>query len=927
VRSLFLFAACLIAASLQAQTVTFQSLLQDMTNRDLVAVFPSPTFRALSATSYNRASTSRFQSNSNDWFADNDGSSFIRTEVINGTTEWVIMDHSGPGCLTRLWTPFFYSDFNNRQGPNLRIYLDGAAKPVIDENFIQLVSGRGFVQAPPLSAFTARAGDVYLPIPYAKRCKVTTTMPPFFYNVTYRAYAATTSVETFTMKQYQDSTNLVARVANTLMTGPAACVSGRTVSTNVEIGTNGAWNASLPSGSAAIRQLVLSLPAAQTNAALLRSCVLSISFDNENTVWCPIGDFFSCPDSIHPFQNWQASMTSNGVMSCSWVMPYQTNAVVSVLNLSTNPVALQMDLMIGDWSWNAASMHFHARWRPDDVVPGTPMQDWNFVDVEGGGVFVSDSWSVLNMQSNTWWGEGDEKIYVNDEWDAGFPGQFGTGSEDYYGWAGGVIPTRADEFSLPFLSNVRVGGLDGYSLGFNINRRTRVLDAIPFDSRFVFDIEASFGTDIRNPWNLLGYSAVACFYAFPGATHNRPAQPDAAALPILTLADLYQKSDAIHYPTVKPNGVVRPVWRLGEDDSGAIAGTVVKSVTRDGAGTNDLSVYGKPVYSQKTPGTGSSLSVLFDGASYFQRSDAAIANLYSGFDFNNCHISCDVYPTALGTSGFSFPFSAGGFGTGYAIVEIGGYWYVIHHNTGYSQAGPKVQLNKWAHLELRRQRVGSDIQTQLWIDGNNTGVFLSGGVNFPATSFFLGANVLRSGPEGQFQGLIDNVSMDNLAPVILKDSKAVPSASLSVGHTVTVEALASGAKPLSYSWTRNGVVATELGSQPSFTLQSSRTNMSGNYILIVTNAFGAATSGPVKLDIHYSVESPAPALLNVSLTNGLVCVSCTGTPGAVYSLWKTSSIGDSWTRISSGIPDGSGLWTYNESVSAALRNFFRASAP
>ncbi len=44
---------------------------------------------------------------------------------------------------------------------------------------------------------------------------------------------------------------------------------------------------------------------------------------------------------------------------------------------------------------------------------------------------------------------------------AKFQGIFGTGTEDYYGWAGGVVPTRTDEFSSPYLSNVRVGGLDG----------------------------------------------------------------------------------------------------------------------------------------------------------------------------------------------------------------------------------------------------------------------------------------------------------------------------------------------------------------------------------------------------------------------------------------------------------------------------------
>jgi hypothetical protein len=189
-------------------------------------------------------------------------------------------------------------------------------------------------------------------------------------------------------------------------------------------------------------------------------------------------------------------------------------------------------------------MHFHANWRSDDVVPGTPFQDWNFIEITGQGMLVGDQWTVLNPNGG-WWGEGDEKIYVDDDFQRDFPSHFGTGTEDYYGWAGGRVPTRDDEFSHPFLANIRVGGLDGGTRGFNICTRQRGLDAVPFDSRLRFDIEASFGVGIRNPWNLLAYSAVTWWYARPGATHNRPPLPEAAARSITSLADLDQRSKEI----------------------------------------------------------------------------------------------------------------------------------------------------------------------------------------------------------------------------------------------------------------------------------------------------------------------------------------------------------------------------------------------
>ena len=41
---------------------------------------------------------------------------------------------------------------------------------------------------------------------------------------------------------------------------------------------------------------------------------------------------------------------------------------------------------------------------------------------------------ALHNGAAAWWGEGDEKIFVDGET---FPSHFGTGSEDYYGYSFG----------------------------------------------------------------------------------------------------------------------------------------------------------------------------------------------------------------------------------------------------------------------------------------------------------------------------------------------------------------------------------------------------------------------------------------------------------------------------------------------------------
>ncbi|MFO1498000.1 MAG: DUF6067 family protein [Verrucomicrobiota bacterium] len=524
-----------------AETLSLKSLLGEMTNREAVARLPRPPYQCLQASSYNRASTNRNQPNqdASGWFGDSDGLGFIRTEQINGQTEWVIMEHSGPGCLTKLWTPFFYYGFDDKKGPNVRIYLDGQTSPVLDESLIALVTGRGSFK-PPFSAQTARAGDCYFPIPFARSCKITVAAKPFYYLINYRAYPEGTAVQTFTGAGYHSAALEIENAGNALLAASQVAPLPDSEASIVKPGAK--LEVTLPSGPGAIRKLAVRAPGATTYPALLRSTILTMTFDGEETVWCPLGDFFCSADSLHPIETWERSVRADGTFVCRWAMPYQKSAVVRILNLGTQPVDLRIDTEAAGWEWDDRSLHFHAHWRPDDVVAGMPFRDWNFVDIRGQGIFVGDAWTVLNPQGS-WWGEGDEKIYVDGEWAKGFPSHFGTGSEDYYGWAGGEIPTRQDEFTMPFLANARVGGLDGHTAGFNICTRTRSLDAIPFRQRLVFDMESSFGTDIRNPWNLLGYSAVTFWYARPGASHNRPYAPGEAARPILSLVDLKAKAD------------------------------------------------------------------------------------------------------------------------------------------------------------------------------------------------------------------------------------------------------------------------------------------------------------------------------------------------------------------------------------------------
>lgn len=317
----------------------------------------------------------------------------------------------------------------------------------------------------------------------------------------------------------------------------------------------------------AIEQLVFQLDAEDFDQAL-RSTVLKISFDGEQTVWTPLGDFFNIGVGLKTYQMWERAVQEDGTMICRWIMPYQHIAEQEIENMGKQDIQMSVTAKVMPYTWNDRSMYFHSSWRMDDPTPGFPLFDYNLVNVKGKGIYVGDQFTVLNPEEG-WWGEGDEKVYVDDDT---FPSLFGTGTEDYYGWAGGVVPNPEDEFYTPFLSNVRVAAPN--SMGYNTCTRTRVLDAIPFNRQLDFNIESS-GSN-RTSWFHLQYVVNTYWYAKPGASCNRKPLPEMASRKIMTLQELQVynekcKADRYIYPgaieaenleTYQSGDAVRPVEKM-----------------------------------------------------------------------------------------------------------------------------------------------------------------------------------------------------------------------------------------------------------------------------------------------------------------------------------------------------------------------------
>ncbi len=550
----------LLSLSQGSHRVDISSLLKDMANSDLLAKLDSVPYKQVQASSYDRKQTD--PKDPVTWFANEDYGQFIRTERVGDRTEWVVMDHQGPGAITRIWTPLL----GDKDKMIVRFYFDGAKQPAIEENFNDLLRGRGkiappfaYVAWPEPNVADGVGGDCYFPIPYAKSCKVTLSEVPFYYAISYRAYAPNTAVKTFTWDDFNRSKPLALITAKTLgewHPSPLKAVA-QSVS-NVK-----PLEVDLPSGAKAVSELTLKV-GADIDRQALRSTVIEMTFDGNRSVWCPIGEFFGCGVTLKPLWDRFRYVGADGTLSSRWTMPYQHHAKLRILNLTNRPISVALSYQVKPWTWDDRSMIFHSTWRFQDSLPTMPRSDWNYLEASGKGRYVGDTLTVMNPSAN-WYGEGDERVYVDGET---FPSTLGTGTEDYYGYAWGMD----EHWSSAFMSMPLRGrkGRENWT-GFTTTSRVRGLDDVPFQSHLKFDMEIWHWANCEE-----NYSAATFWYGMPSTTSNRTPSPGSASEEVAepTTAgikgaiecetmDVLGKSSGVQIGTQNA-GLVEGAWSGGE---------------------------------------------------------------------------------------------------------------------------------------------------------------------------------------------------------------------------------------------------------------------------------------------------------------------------------------------------------------------------
>ena len=534
---LFLFTAC------NNNEVTLDTLLEEMVDKSAVTYFPEQGYSLKQFSSYDRKSISPDDKN---WWANADWTQFVREEKSDGRREFVLFDADGPGAVVRYWMTF--SGEGAADG-TLRFYIDGDETPVIEGNVLDIISGDFLAPEPlatsvsPEAEYKARGHNLYLPIPYSKHCKITYECdavrfeddqwkPSVYYNINYRTYKSGVKVKSFTKNNLIDSKLLIEKTSATLLNSEVPSIEEfeklKTLASSDKISVDISENGK------AISKIKIKIDAQNLNQAL-RSTVLKISFDGEETVWVPVGEFFGTGYQIYPSKTWYTKVEENGLMEATWLMPFKKSSNISVINYGNQNVELKLNVSISDYKWKRSSMYFGVSWHEHNQIntasnPDLENHEWhydlNYVDLKGEGVYVGDALTVFNTV-NVWWGEGDEKIFVDGE---DFPSCIGTGTEDYYGYAW----CRPEKFTHPFIAQPT--GAGNFNPGMTVNLRYRSLDAMPFKKEISSNIEMWHWVKTK-----MNYAMTAFWYVKPGFVSNILPNIEIVKIPVaLKRSDIYK---------------------------------------------------------------------------------------------------------------------------------------------------------------------------------------------------------------------------------------------------------------------------------------------------------------------------------------------------------------------------------------------------
>ena len=506
-------------------TFTYADLLDRLTNLErlaqpLLAGERTGTFSSYDRRSRYDAPTGQYL----EWDANNDGSGYIRKEGES----IVAFESEGPGVIWRVWSALPMMG-------HIRIFIDGTLK--VDLPFRDFFERFGAeippLNFPELNPTLSRGRNHWIPIPFNQSCKVLFD-PEWgaYYHFTYTQFPQGTVLPHYDELFTRETSVALAETDRKLS------LRGRFQSPAEHEQILEQVLTVQPGETAEIAQLhgnqaITALQVKDFEESCLQELYFSIYWDGEQqpSVHSPLGNFFGTAPGKNVYRSLPLGMTESSCYS-RWFMPFSQSARLMLKNTGAQAYTLTFLIHHKTLSHDASQLlRFHAKWHRDqflDQVQHSGREiDWPILLANGSGRFCGMALHVWNhwqepeqaapswwygrwdkKNIDWWWGEGDEKFFVDGE---KFPSTFGTGSEDYIGYAWAAeppFPTFESAFACQPYVELNANGHTSVN-------RFHICDDVPFTSSF----EASIEKYKPNQWgdgNQCLYDVVAYWYQQPG---------------------------------------------------------------------------------------------------------------------------------------------------------------------------------------------------------------------------------------------------------------------------------------------------------------------------------------------------------------------------------------------------------------------------
>lgn len=207
-------------------------------------------------------------------------------------------------------------------------------------------------------------------------------------------------------------------------------------------------------GSGMVRHIWCTFPPGDPK--ILRNLILRMYWDGQAqpSVEVPLGDFFGLPHgAARDLQSEYLQVHGGTAYNCWIPMPFRTGARITVENdsgMDVQHLFYQVDYTLGDEIPDSAC-YFHAQFRRQNPCP--MHEDYEILRTSGRGVYLGTVLGVRSLYTESWWGEGEMKFYLDGDKD--YPTICGTGTEDYIGFAWGMTERCTPQAGCPLCDDER----------------------------------------------------------------------------------------------------------------------------------------------------------------------------------------------------------------------------------------------------------------------------------------------------------------------------------------------------------------------------------------------------------------------------------------------------------------------------------------